>query len=258
MMSVEHPHTFDTEYRSGEPQHGDGEHGENIHAVASRVEEWLSASSHGDEPTQPEAVDSRPRRWDVVNPSATRIGDIGDPEADIDGRLRALHAERHAAMQGNTERQQQLDVARITQALCNSLDLTAWERDRVLGVVCELDATTFGRERTVPSVVLVVARRVVDTKRRTWLGLEDDGWLDDQPPKRLTALSERLHELTDSERYERLLESSALTVERAETLEARLDEELDEETLSEAVFGRSSVRDPALPAFEQYAPNAHE
>jgi len=262
-MSVEHPHSFERRHSTGvlqhrDPQGGAPRDGENIHAVASRVEEWLSVSSQGDTPPEPEALDSKPRRWDVVNPSATRIGHTDDVVDDVDGRLRALHEERHAAMQGNTERQQQLDVARITQALCNSLDLTAWERDRVLGVVCELDATAFGSQRTVPSVVLVVARRVVDTKRRTWLGLEDDGWLDDQPPERLSELSERLHELTDSEPYEQLLESCDITADGVETLEAMLESELDDETLSEAAFGRSHVRDPALPSFEQYAPGRGE
>lgn len=260
-MSVEHPHSFERRHSSGVLQQRDSrqkatQDGENIHVIASRVEEWLSASSHGDQPEQPEALDSKPRRWDVVNPSATRIGHADDVVEDVDGRLRALHEERRAAMQGNTERQQQLDVARITQALCNSLDLTGWERDRVLGVVCELDATAFGSQRTIPSVVLVVARRVVDTKRRTWLGLEDDGWLDDQPPERLRERSERLHELTDSDQYERLLESCALTAEGVQTLETMLDAELDDETVSEAVFGRSPVRDPALPSFEQYVSGA--
>lgn len=255
-MSVEHPSAAGSEYRTTQTETDD-----TIHAVAARVDEWLSDSR--DPARQPEALDPATRTRDVVNPSATRIGhpqpdeeftDQACPEPetdDIGERLRRLHAERDARLQGNEQRRDTLDIARITQALCNTLDLTPWERDRVLGVVCELDATAFDDHHTVPRVVLVVARRVVDAERRAWLGLDA---ADDVPPERLQALSERLTRLADSPAYTRLLSECALSPAAVDAIEAALDRELDEETVREAAFGRSPHRDPALPAFEGYAP----
>lgn len=257
-MSVEHPSAASREYRTSQTETDD-----TIHAVAARVDEWLSGSS--DSRRQPEALDPAPRTRDVVNPTATRIGrpqpdeeftdwDCPAPEADdIGERLRRLHEERDARLQGNEQRRDTLDVARITQALCNTLDLTSWERDRVLGVVCELDATAFDDHHTVPRVVLVVARRVVDAERRAWLGLDS---ADEDPPERLQALRERLTRLTDSPQYTRLLTECDLSPAAADAIEAALDRELDEETVREATFGRSAYRDPALPAFEAYAPQS--
>jgi hypothetical protein len=257
-MSVEHPVSADSEYRSSQTDTS-----QDITAVAARVEEWLGGAAQPH--TQPEARDPAPRKRDVLNPSATRIGqptrpdeeftDRGCPEPetdDIGERLRRLHAERDARLQGNEARRDQLDIARITQALCNTLDLTPWERDRVLGVVCELDRSAFGDRHTIPRVVLVVARRVVDAERRAWLGL--DAATGDEPPRRIRELADRLTRLTDSPQYTRLLSECDLSPAAADAIETALDRELDEETIQEVAFGRSPNRDPALPAFESYAP----
>jgi len=249
-MSREHPHSPSIQHRhSAAPGHDARQ--ADIRLVASRVGSWLSASGE-DPPEHPEAVDERARRFDPVTPSATRIGHAAGSD-DVDGRLRALHAERRAALQGNPERARALDVLRITQAVCNSLDLTPWERDRVLGVVRELDGTDRQHDRFIPRVALVVARRVVDAERRAWLGLDDHDWQADQPPERLGALADRLHRLTDDGSldggsvYDRLREDCGLTDAVAARIDAALDRELDEETLREAVLGRSPHRDPHLP-----------
>lgn len=255
-MSVENPHIPERQYRQS-----DRECTRDIRAVAARVEEWLSGAASPR--PHPESLDPNPRRRDVLDPSATRIGQPASPDDaftgrdvpdtdDIGERLRRLHAEREAAMEGNEPRREQLDVARITQAVCNTLDLTPWERDRVLGVVCELDASAFGDRHTVPRVVLVLARRVVDAERRAWLGLDDVA--DDEPPERLRELGERLTRLTDSPAYTQLLTECDLSPAAVDSIEDALTRELDEETIREAAFGRSPHRDPALPAFEQYAP----
>jgi len=245
-MSTETPHAPSSQHRQRHDRR------EDIRYVASRVEQWLSDSPNAESPANPEALDTNQRRWDVLNPSATRIGRAEDPENDVDGRLRALHAERRAAMQGNPERARKLDVARITQAVCNSLDLTAWERDRVLGVVCELDPAAFGTGRTVPRVAVVVARRVVDAERRAWLGLADDEWAERQPPEQLADRRERLHRLTESEEYERQLSACDLTADAVDRLDALLNRELDGEQLRKAVVGRSPHRDPHLPPTSSY------
>lgn len=259
-MSLEHPQTPSIQHRQGNAAGHD--RGEDIRLVASRVGSWLSATGE-DPPEHPEALDTQPRRFDVVNPSATRIGDaedatIGDSTDDPEreGRLRALHAERRAALQGNAERTRALDVLRVTQAICNSLDLTPWERDRVLGVIRELEGTDLGSDRSISRVALVVARRVVDAERRAWLGLEDHEWRADQPPERLQALSDRLQRLADDRSlgcagdesvYDQLREACGLTDAAAARIDAALDRELDAETLREAILGRSPHSDPHLP-----------
>lgn len=254
-MSREHPQTPSIQHRHSDAPGHDARQ-EDIRLVASRVGSWLSASGE-DPPEHPESVDEQPRRFDPVTPSATRIGHA-EGSHDVDGRLRALHAERRAAFQGNPERTRALDVLRVTQAVCNSLDLTPWERDRVLGVVRELDGTALDDGRAIPHIALVVARRVVDAERRAWLGLDDSEYCADQPPERLAALADRLTRLTDGSSfdgeaahdgstYDRLREDCGLTDAAAARIDAALDRELDEATLREAVLGRSPHRDPHLP-----------
>lgn len=68
-----------------------------VEAAASRVEEWLTYSSHSYERT-PEVLDSKPRHRDVVNPASTRIGHVEDDDSDLSERLRRLHAERDSRM----------------------------------------------------------------------------------------------------------------------------------------------------------------
>lgn len=248
-MSVENPYATETTHRPGEHSHDS-----DIGAVASRVREWLDG---GDPPAQPESLDTAPRRRDIVNPSATRIGHgseanafsgADDPETDdCRVRLRRLHEELDARMQ-DSERRERLDVARITQAVCNTLDVTPWERDRVLGVVCALDETVFEDSHTVSRVALVVAQRVVDAERRAWLGLDEC----QGPPERLERLQGRLTRIADCEGYDQLRADCALTPSVRDQLAERLDDELDEATVREAAFGRSPYRDPALPAFEHH------
>jgi hypothetical protein len=243
-MSVEHPRAFEETHHDRANQHG-----EDIGQVAARVADWLTTAAE-DPASEPESLDTKPRHRDVVNPSATRIGYAEDPENDLGPRVRALHEERRAELQGNNERLQQLDVLRVTQALCNSLDLSTWERDRVLGVVSELDPTDLGGRRTIPRVALVIARRVVDAERKAWLGLNDDTWLDDQPPERLRELADRLTRLADSDEYVRLLSECDLTPTAADRLESALETELADH-IDDAAFGRCPRRDPVLPSFER-------
>jgi hypothetical protein len=277
-MSVEPPPAHDSQYRDSAGQRGPhrssgASRGEDISQVASRVEAWLTTSSTVDAPDHPEALDKQPHRWAVLDPSATRIGRseriAGDtseevaehagpvsspvddaPEDDRDERLRALHAERDAATQGNSDRRRRLDAARVAQAVCNSLGLTAFERDRVLGVVCELDPGIYESRDTLQGIVLVVARRVVDAERRAWLGLDDSEWRDDQPPERLVELADRLHRLTGTDAYDCLVEECDLTPDAVDRLDATIRRELDAETFREAAVGRSPYRDPYLPPFE--------
>lgn len=247
-MSVENPYATATTHRPGEDSHDS-----DIGAIAARVSEWLG---EGEPPEQPEALDDAPRRRAVVAPSATRIGHTDethpfpcadDPATDDrESRLRRLHEELDARLEGNETRRDRLDIARITQAVCNTLDVTPWERDRVLGVVSELDETVFTDGHTVPRVALVVAQRVVDIERRAWLGVEDC----EDPPQRLERLQDRITHLADCEGYETLRTDCGMRPAVRSELETTLDAELDEATVREATFGRSLYRDPALPSFE--------
>lgn len=195
--------------------------------------------------------DERLRRWDAVTPSATRIGRARDPRHDLGERLRRLHDEQHPAMAGHGARMHRLDKARITQALCNELDVTPWERDRALGIMVDLDLTAFGQRRAVPTVALVVIRHVVDDERQRRLGLQDSDWVQAQAPSTLEALYDRFESLTDDGRYRELMREHGLDTTAVNRLTRTLREQLETQRLEGAVFGRSPHRDPALPAVRE-------
>ncbi|CCQ33471.1 DNA-directed RNA polymerase epsilon subunit protein [Halorhabdus tiamatea SARL4B] len=190
--------------------------------------------------------DATTRQWDVITPGATRIGRAENPEDDPGERIRRLHDEQHPAMQGHAERMHRLDKARITQALCNALDLTPWERDRVLGIVTGIDLTAFGSQRAIPKVALVVIRHVVDAERRRFLGLDDEERLAALSPDEMASLYDLFSSITDESHFQRLLEVYDLDTTAVNRLERVLDAQLDEQDLHGAVLGRSPYRDPNL------------
>ncbi|QGN07688.1 DNA-directed RNA polymerase subunit epsilon [Halorhabdus sp. CBA1104] len=179
------------------------------------------------------------RQWDMVTPSATTIGRPDRPGDDLDDSLRRLHNEQHPAMAGHAERMHRLDKARITHALCNALDLTPWERDRVLGIVTEIDLTAFGSQRAIPKVALVVIQHVVDSERQGALGLDDPERLAALTPDEMASLYDHFQSITDDERYRQLIDSYGLDMTSVNRLDRVLDEQLDEQGLRDAVFGRS-------------------
>lgn len=188
------------------------------------------------------------RQWDVVTPAATRIGRASGPDSDLSESVRRLHDETHGAMAGHSKRTHYLDRLRITQSLCNAVDLTGWERDRVLGVMSELDLTQFGSQRAIETVALVTIRHVTDVERRRYLGLDDMEFLRELDEADLERLYDRYrdHEITTDEAFERLLAAQDLTVTNLNRLRRTLKEQLDEET-EFAAYGRNPNRDPALP-----------
>jgi len=195
--------------------------------------------------------DERIRRWDVVTPSATLIGRPESPDADVGETVRRLHEEAHPAMAGHSARMHRLEKARITHAFASTLDVTPWERDRAIGIMTELDLTAFGSQRAVETVALVVLKYVVDDERQRTLGLHDQEWLARQSPGAMSMLYERYESLTDEERYRELLAAHDLDTTAVNRLTRTLREQLDEQDLHGAVFGRSPHRDPALPAMRE-------
>ena len=191
--------------------------------------------------------DEHLRRWDVATPAATLIGRPDGPEADVSETVRQLHEEAHPAMAGHSKRMHRLEKARITHAFCNTLDVTPWERDRALGIMTELDLTAFGSQRGIEKVALVVLKYVVDEERQELLGLHDKAWLGRQSPGAMSMLYERFDSLTDDERYQELLDAHDLDTTGVNRLTRTLREQLDEQDIQDAVFGRSPHRDPALP-----------
>ncbi|WP_181686862.1 DNA-directed RNA polymerase subunit epsilon [Halorhabdus salina] len=179
------------------------------------------------------------RQWDMVTPSATTIGRPDRPGDDLADSLRRLHDEQHPAMAGHAERMHRLDKARITHALCNALDLTPWERDRVLGIMTEIDLTAFGSQRAIPKVALVAIQHVVDSERQGALGLDDPERLAELTPDEMASLYDHFESITDDERYRHLLETYDLDMTSVNRLDRVLDEQLDEQGLQDAVFGRS-------------------
>ncbi|UPM44228.1 DNA-directed RNA polymerase subunit epsilon [Halocatena salina] len=191
--------------------------------------------------------DETVRRWGLVSPSATRIGRADDPARDLSENVRRLHEERHPAMAGYSERAHRLDKLRITHALCTELELTPWQRDRAIGVMVDLDLTAFGSRRAIPTVALVVIRHIVDRDREHYLGLHDEEWLHDQPPERLADLYNQFRSITDDEQFTALCESVDLDITSLNRLRRVLTDQLDDQDLRGAVYGRTPSHDPALP-----------
>lgn len=199
-----------------------------------------------------EAVkDELVRRWDVVTPAATLIGRAERPEDDLSESVRRLHEERHPAMAGHGERMHHLDKLRITHALCSTLDVTRWERDRALGIMAELDLTAFGQQRSVSKVALVVVGHVVDAARRARLGLDDDERVQSLSGDEMASLYELFTPLKEEERYRRLLDGQGLDVTAVNRMTRVLRTQLDEQGLRDAAYGRNPNVDPSLPVFSE-------
>ena len=194
--------------------------------------------------------DKSVRRWGLVTPSATRIGRADAPEHDLSENVRRLHDERHPAMEGYSRRAHRLEKLRLTHALCSSLDLTPWQRDRAIGTMVDLDLTDFGSQRAIPKVALVVIRHVVDREREQHLGLHDNEWIADQPPEKLAALYDQFRSITDEESFTNLCEDHDLDTTSLNRLRRTLVDQLDERDLHDAVYGRNPYRDPSLPSPE--------
>jgi hypothetical protein len=219
-------------------------------SAAEEEEEFIQLSRRPGDSTVSRADlqrDETVRRWGLVTPSATRIGRADSPEHDVNENVRRLHEERHPAMEGYSERAHRLEKLRLTHALCSNLGLTPWQRDRAIGTMVDLDLTAFGSQRAIPKVALVVIRHVVDREREHHLGLHDDEWIAEQPPERLADLYEQFHSITDDDQFTALCEKYDLDVTNLNRLRRTLTEQLDEQDLHDAVYGRNPHRDPSLP-----------
>ena len=191
--------------------------------------------------------DGAVRQWGVVTPAATTIGRATSPDDDVSERIRRLHDEQHAATAGYSARAHQLDRLRTTQALCNALDLTPWQRDLTLGVMGEIDLTAFGSQRAIPTVALVVIRHVVDCDRRAYFGLDDID-LSVLSTERMDELFDeyKRHDITDESAFKRLTTQHGLDKTSLNRLRRVLKDQLEED-LSAYVYGRNPARDPNLP-----------
>ncbi|WP_276252565.1 DNA-directed RNA polymerase subunit epsilon [Halomontanus rarus] len=191
--------------------------------------------------------DGTVRRWGIVTPSATIIGRAESPESDLSENIRRLHDEQHTATAGHSARAHQLDRLRTTQALCNALELTPWQRDLALGIMDEIDLTEFGSQRAIPKVALVVIRHVVDVDRQAYFGLDDvdAGALS---PERMDELFGRYkaHDITDEETFKHLAAQHGLDTTSLNRLRRVLTSQLDEDALP--AYGRNPNRDPNLPS----------
>ncbi|MFA9425950.1 DNA-directed RNA polymerase subunit epsilon [Natronorubrum sp. A-ect3] len=189
--------------------------------------------------------DSTVRQWGVVTPSATVIGRAESPDGDLSDSVRRLHDEQHAATPGYSERAHRLDRLRTTQALCNALDVTPWQRDLALGVMDEIDLREFGSQRAIEKVALVVIRHVVDVDRQAYFGLDD---IDAQAlsAERMDDLfgQYRAHDITDEETFKRLAADYGLDTTSLNRLRRVLKAQLEDEL---PAYGRNPYRDPNLP-----------
>lgn len=195
------------------------------------------------------------RQWGPVTPSATQIGRAESPEADLSESIRRLHEERHSATAGHSERMARLDKLRITHALCNDLSLTPWQRDRVIGVMADLDLTAFGSQRAISKVALVAIRHIVDRERERHLGLHDAEWIQELSPARLEELYDQFHSITDEPQFAELAAKNGLDITSLNRLRHILEEQIEERGLEDAVYGRNPHRDPNLPSLDARRPD---
>lgn len=202
--------------------------------------------------------DQTVRQWGPVTPSATQIGRARSPEEDLSESIRRLHEERHGAMAGHSERMHRLDKLRITHALCNDLSLTPWQRDRAVGTMSDLNLTAFGSQRAIPKVALVVIRHVVDREREHYLGLHDHDWIGRLGPEQLNNLYDQFSSITDEDRFEELLDKHDLDITSLNRLRRVLEDQIDEQELENAVYGRNPHRDPNLPSLTTRGENGNE
>jgi hypothetical protein len=214
---------------------------------AQRRERVSAEPGDGSLPRTEAIKDERVRRWDVATPGATQIGRPESPDGDLSERIRRLHDERHPAMAGHSERMHRLDKLRISHALCSRLDLTPWERDRVLGIMLEIDLTEFGSQRAIPTVALVVIQHVVDRERQRQLGLDDPERLSELTPDEMDRLYELFTSITDEEPYQELLADRDLTVTNVNRLDRVLKNQLEERDAADSVLGHQPDRDPHIP-----------
>jgi hypothetical protein len=120
----------------------------------------------------------------------------------------------------------------------------------------DLDLTAFGSQRAIPKVALVVIRHVVDRERERHLGLHDDEWIAEQSPERLADLYDQFRSITDEDRFDALCASYDLDVTNLNRLRRALTEQLDDQDLHDAVYGRNPCRDPSLPSLGSRAATA--
>ncbi|AXR79154.1 DNA-directed RNA polymerase subunit epsilon [Natrarchaeobaculum sulfurireducens] len=189
--------------------------------------------------------DSTIRQWGVVTPSATVIGRAESPDADLSESVRRLHDEQHAATPGYSERAHHLDRLRTTQALCNALEVTPWQRDLALGVMDEIDLTEFGSQRAIPTVALVVIRHVVDVDRQRYFGLDDvdvQALSADRMEELFTQY--RAHDITEEPTFKRLAATHGLDTTSLNRLRRVLKSQLED---GFPAYGRNPYRDPNLP-----------
>ena len=121
-----------------------------------------------------------------------------------------------------------------------------WQRGRAIDTMVDLDLTAFGSQRAISKVALVVIRHVVDREREHHLGLHDQEWIVDWSPERLASLCEQFHSTTDDDQFIALCEQHDLNVTNLNRLRRTLIEQLDEQNLHEAVYGRNPHRNPSL------------
>ncbi|ARS89524.1 DNA-directed RNA polymerase subunit epsilon [Natrarchaeobaculum aegyptiacum] len=189
--------------------------------------------------------DATVRRWGVVTPSATVIGRAESPDGDLSESVRRLHDEQHAATPGYSERAHHLDRLRTTQALCNALEVTPWQRDLALGVMDEIDLTEFGSQRAIEKVALVVIRHVVDVDRRQYFGLDDVDVQSLSADRMEELFAEyRAHDVTDEPTFKRLASKHGLDTTSLNRLRRVLKEQLEDEL---PAYGHNPYRDPNLP-----------
>ena len=156
--------------------------------------------------------------------AATRIGE--DEESDHD-RLRELNEGRHRSDGEHSVRESRRDKGRIAQAICSSLPLANREKQKVTGVVKQIDYSCFGNQKGIPRVTLGVVAVVVDEQHRDISDISD------------------LVQRTDEFRSVR--EAHDISMSDIVTIKEKVRDAIQENEGLVTVADKKPMRDPALP-----------
>lgn len=150
----------------------------------------------------------------------TTVGLAEERDEDLD-RLQRHHDGRMA--DNFSQHQSRQDKIRITQALCNRLELTDYQQSEVLRIVDELDYTKFGSQRALEKVALATIYVVVEQDRRLSI---DFRFVDDSAEIDWEQLADTQNRIHEDDQFRELAEEQDIDVSDVRRLSKIVEEQI--------------------------------
>lgn len=140
---------------------------ENERATQRESDETVDESPEL-QPSRQQRRDHRPDAYTTgYDPlGETRIG-IGTANGNIE-RLIRLNEGRHHSDGNHSTREAARDKKRITQSLCSALDVPAYQQQRAVSAMSQLNLDRFGQQKRIEKVALCTIGIIVDRERRRY------------------------------------------------------------------------------------------